>query len=268
MNEKDKLLQEMNLRSPKWARNPILAGYRGSHAQGTYIPPEEAHSTDDIDVFGVLVHGPEYYHSTESMFTEQSTFVTAGETLDIESHEIRKFINLLCKGNPNVNQHLWLDSNKYFVIYRAGLILIKNRREFLSKRMLLSLSGYALSQLHRMEKFEKRGYMGTKREAIVKKYGYDIKNASHLLRLLYQGILLAQKNELLVVLPDNLKNVVMGVKRGEWSLDEVKTYAKELEQKFDDVMRESHLPLRASTDVANHICQKVIEAHWEDLKDK
>src|SRR3990167_4507437 len=56
------LLREIIARSPKWARQLILSGYRGSHAHGTCIPPNDPHGTDDIDVFGVFGREDQYYH--------------------------------------------------------------------------------------------------------------------------------------------------------------------------------------------------------------
>ncbi len=263
------LIQDLNERSPEWARSPILAGYRGSQAHGTYIPPEEAESTDDIDLFGVAVRDVNYYIGLNGYRPERKgTFSSAGEMLDIETHEVRKFCHLLMKGNPNVHQHLWIDKEDYVRVKSAGQILIDAREQFLSKALFKSYAGYANGQFKRMEKFEKRGYMGTKREAIVKDHGYDIKNAAHCLRLLYGAIHLAQYNTIQVRLDFDALDKVMAVKRGMWSLDHVKRYADRLFDEFSYFKEDSTLPGRISIDYMNSIVTSVILTEWEERGEK
>lgn len=265
MEQMDDLLAALNERSPVWARNPIISGYRGSHAHGTFIPPHEPKGTDDIDVFGVAVRDPDYYLGLEGYQPERKgTFTCAGETLDIETHEVRKFCHLLMKGNPNVHQHLWLKPEHYFVITWPGRILLDRRTAFLSRRLFESYAGYAYAQLKRMEKFEKRGYMGTKREAIVKEHGYDIKNAAHCIRLLYGAIHLAQHGTIQVFLDGNAAVHVKSVKRGEWTLEAVKRHAERLFNTFDTNKSGSRLPDRVERMAIGGIVRDVIEAHWND----
>ena len=261
------LLKQMNLRSPKWARNPILAGYRGSHAHGTYIPPEDKHGTDDIDTFGVVVHSALHYLGLDGYKHKHDTFNSNMEDLDIETHEIQKFVYLLAKGNPNVHQHLWLEPNDYFVITRPARILLNRRREFLSQKMFESYAGYAYSQLCRMTKFEKRGYMGTKREAIVKEHGYDIKNAAHCIRLLYGAIHLARHGEIMVRLPSrdgwNVLQTVLDIKQGNWTFEAVQGHATRLFSTFDTEKLRSKLPAKPQR--MSETLRDVIEAQWEDV---
>ena len=263
----DDLLAALNERSPVWARNPIISGYRGSHAHGTYIPPEEPRGTDDIDLFGIVVRNPDYYLGLDGYQPERKgTFTCAGETLDIETHEIRKLCHLLMKGNPNVHQHLWLKPEHYLVITRPGRILIEHRQEFLSRRLFESFAGYAYAQLKRMEKFEKRGYMGTKREAIVKELGYDIKNAAHCIRLLYGAIYLARNNTIQVFLEGDAEHHVKSIKRGEWTLDAIKRQAERLFNTFDTEKTRSTLPDQIKRTNINSIVRTIIETHWEELQ--
>ena len=266
ISSSDDMLAAINDRSPVWARNPIIAGYRGSHAHGTYIPPDDPNSTDDTDVFGIVVRNADYYLGLEGYQPERKgTFTCAGETLDIETHEVRKFCHLLMKGNPNVHQHLWLKPEHYHVITRSGRILIENRQRFMSRRLFESFAGYAYAQLKRMEKFEKRGYMGQKREAIMKKYGYDIKNAAHCIRLLYGAIHLARHNSIQVFLEGSAAFHTLAIKRGGWQLEAVKRHAGRLFNTFDLEKGRSQLPMRVERGDINAIVRQVISEHWEDL---
>ena len=70
-----------------------------------------------------------------------------------------------------------------------------------------------------IESMDSTGRMGAKRKELVEKFGYDTKNASHLIRLLKMGIEALTTGELLIERPDN--NMLLEIKRGEWKLERV-----------------------------------------------
>lgn len=264
--ERNAMLKDIFARSPKWARSLILAGYRGSHAHGTYIPPDDPHGTDDVDVFGVAVHPMKYYLGVDGYVNKDDTFNTNLEHLDIETHEIRKFMHLLEKGNPNVHSYLWMKPEDYFLIDRAGRILIDHRSDFMSRRMLQAFGGYAYAQLSRMQKMEKQGYMGAKREKIVEQYGYDIKNAAHCIRLLTGAISLVEHKKLLVKMEGEDLELVLSVKKGERSLEWVQRKAQELFDKFDSMKDKCDLPESVSRELINDLTSDIIKLYWEEKK--
>lgn len=104
--------------------------------------------------------------------------------------------------------------------------MIDNRHLFVTKAAYHSFSGYAHGQLHRMTHYKFEGYMGEKRKRLVDRYGYDCKNAQHLIRLLRMGIEFLATGELTVERPDATQ--LLEIKRGEWTLDQVKAEAKRL----------------------------------------
>lgn len=265
-NPTEILLRETIKRSPKWARRLILSGYRGSHAHGTFVPPDDPNGTDDIDVFGVYTMSKEYYYGVTGYLRQHDTFTSAGEELDIESHELRKFLSLLCKGNPNVHSHLWLDPADYFMLSRAGRILLARRSGFLSQKVLWAFTGYAYDQLNRMTKFEKKGYMGQKRELVVQTHGYDIKNAAHCLRLLYTGLELARTGKLVVKLSGQIRDIVLEVKTGKWSFEQVQGRARAMFEEFHAEKDKSVLPPTVDYAFADDTAVAVLNAWYEDLE--
>jgi len=70
------------------------------------------------------------------------------------------------------------------------------------------------------------GYMGEKRMALVKDFGYDTKNAAHLIRLLNMGIEYLQTG-LLTVRREHDRDLILGIKRGEYKLEQVQKMAEE-----------------------------------------
>lgn len=73
-------------------------------------------------------------------------------------------------------------------------------------------------------------YMGEKRKGLVVKHGYDTKNAAHLIRLLRMCVEFLADGHMRVYRTHDVDEI-MSIKRGEWSLEQVKELAERL---FDD----------------------------------
>jgi len=67
--------------------------------------------------------------------------------------------------------------------------------------------------------------MGTKRKMLVEKYGYDCKNAAHLIRLLRMGVEFLKDGRLYVMREDAKQ--LIEIKRGEWTLEQVKAVVRQ-----------------------------------------
>ena len=96
------------------------------------------------------------------------------------------------------------------------------------------------------------GYMGEKRKAMVRKYQYDVKNAAHLIRLLRMGSEFITTGTLQVyrtVDADELKVI----KRGGWTLDQVKAEAERLFAGVEEARAGSPLPLEPNEIAANEL---------------
>lgn len=252
-------LEKANL--PAWTRYGILEGYRGSHGHGTYIPSSDPNSVDDIDLFKVVVQPEEYYLGLGSYLKTQEHYETFIGHYDVLVYDIRKFIYLLSKGNPNVHIFLWLRPEDYSKITEAGKYLISNRTEFLSQKVIQSFGGYAVSQLKRMTHFEYEGYMGEKRKSLVNKYGYDCKNAAHCIRLLATALDLLKSGEL-VVYRDKDRETLIEIKTGKWTLARVKEYADELMTEFESLAHLSTLPLSVDQKMLEDNLSKIMKLAW------
>ncbi len=246
-----KLIQLKEL--SEWA---ILIGYRGSIAHGLYVPQENPNSIDDKDIMSIIIPSKEYYLGLKE-FGSKGTKEIKQDEWDIVIYEVKKFINLLSKGNPNVLSMLWLPEDCYIYLSEEGKELIKNRNLFVSKQVYHSFVGYAYGQLHRMTHQAFQGYMGEKRKKLVKEFGYDTKNASHLIRLLRMGIEFLVEGKLYVRRKDS--HELLSIKRGEWSLEKVKETATDLFKKAELAYINSFLPNEIDIDKINSLCIKILE---------
>jgi len=236
--------------------NIILAGYRGSIAHGTYVPSTDPNSIDDKDLMGVYTGRKEHYIG----FGGREVYERKLNEWDVVLYELRKFIGLLLKSNPNVLMMLWLPEKYYLYKNFYGQMLIDNRKIFVSKYAYHSFSGYAHGQLHRMTNFKYEGYMGEKRKTLVDKYGYDCKNGSHLIRLLRMGIEFLTEGELFVEREDATQ--LISIKKGEWSLEQVKREAEKLFLLAQEAYVRSKLPDKPDYKKAEELLMSMVESNW------
>ena len=234
----------------------VLLGYRGSIAHSMYMPNSDPNSVDDIDLMGVFLFPPKNYIG---LLQGKETVEKFIGKYDMVFYEFRKFIRLLLKSNPNVLGMLWLQPNHYIYKTNIGQMLIDNRDIFSSKLAYKSFTGYAYSQLKRMTHNATKGYMGEKRKELIEKYGYDCKNAAHCVRLLKMGTEFLSSGELNVFRHD--ASMLLEIKRGEWSLEQVKKEAKRLFNLADEAYIRSKLPERPSYEKTDEIVTKVLMDH-------
>lgn len=233
--------------------NTVLLGYVGSIAHGTYVPKNDPDSIDDKDIMGVCVGPIESYFGLGHFEQKQ---VQMGEW-DSVVYEIRKFFRLLLKQNPNVIGLLYLKKENYIHISDAGQMIIDNKNLFVSKQAYRSFTGYAYSQLHRMTHSACEGYMGAKRKRLVETFGYDCKNAAHLIRLLRMGIEFLTDGKMYVFREDapELKDI----KSGKWELERVKEEADRLFKLSQEAYIRSELPVHPKTREAEELLIKILK---------
>jgi len=235
----------------------ILKGYRGSIAHGTY----DVNTThDDKDIMGVFIppestcFGIDNLETVERMWEEK---ISQKKMIvwDVVYYSLPKYMNLILKQNPNILCLLWLTDKYYIIRTELGERLIKNRNKLISKQCYHSFCGYAYGQLHRMT-HPNTGRMGAKRKELLEKFGYDTKNASHLIRLLKMGIELLSTGELIVERPDS--QMLLEIKRGEWSLERVLKYSEELFSRIEDALIHSKLQEKVDRDFVNKLCMEIM----------
>jgi len=244
------------MKDTKWyaefSERAILMGFRGSQAHGTYRPNTDPTSIDDIDVMAILIQPKEAYLG----FGRQETYERMEDPWDIVAYDVKHFVRLLCKQNPNVMSMLWMRRSDYQHISEAGQLLIDNRDLFISKDAYHSFTGYAYSQLHKMTHGANQGYMGAKRKQLVDKFGYDTKNASHLIRLLNMNIEFLSTGVLNVLREDN--TYLVQIKRGEFPLDYIQAEARKLFDIAKAALANSKLPDHVDMGKAENLLVRIL----------
>lgn len=234
----------------------VIAAYAGSTVHGTSIKPETG-GIDDLDILGAVMPSVD----TLLGLDRWEHWVEFIDEIDITLYSLQKLVRLWEKGNPNVLGLLWTpwahipaSSETYFHF--------RNHRDvFASKRVLDAFGGYAIAQISKMEKGAYRGYMGARRKEMVQKFGYDVKNASHAIRLLRMAVEFAQDGELHVDRSKRDAHELRAIKRGEWSFDRVQLECTQLKLILEEARLLSSLPERPDHAAINSMLVEVT-ANW------
>lgn len=108
--------------------------------------------------------------------------VSAKKEYDFSIYSIVKYFHLCMQNNPNMIDSLFVPRRCILHSTAVGELVRKNRKSFLHKGAWHKFKGYAYSQVHKMR--IKNPEPGSTRYEMIQKYGYDLKFAYHVVRLL------------------------------------------------------------------------------------
>lgn len=241
----------------------ILIGKRGSEAHGTYIPSTDPTSIDDRDLIAIVIPPTRFYCGLEKWDHAEAI----KGPWDVVVEEFTRFVTLAKKQNPGLLQVLWLRKEDYLSVTVSGHWLLETRNAFRAKHAAFkAFSGYANSQLQKMTLKQYRGYMGDKRKKLVEQFGYDIKNAAHLIRLLETGRDFLLTGELSPYRHDEKeRNRLLAIKRGEYKLNEILRISSDLFEQCKDAFDHSPLPDECDEGAINDLIKKTM-MYWFDLR--
>lgn len=254
----------------------ILLAWRGSIAHGTYTPSDDPDTIDDKDLIGVAVPPASYYFGLRE-YTEPTLMFTSARMMgrrgtseimegewDAVVYEARKAIFLLSKGNPNILAMLWVPPDLLISATPAGHLLREQRQLFAVRSTAQTFLGYAADQRRKMlSPYPAHlGYMGEKRKELVKRFGYDTKNASHMIRILRQGSEFLRTGDMQVQRKD--AGELLAIKKGEFTKEFVLAEADLLRSELIRAKEESPLPEELDSQRIEHLTREVVMAALED----
>lgn len=216
----------------------ILRVLVGSSVHGVAVD-----GTDDRDEMAVFIPPPLVVLGLRSVETivhrTQPEGVRSGPgDLDLTLHTLHKFCRLAVRGNPTIL--LAFFSPDPIVCSGLGERLRAMAPSFASKRAVRAFLGYMGEQRLRME--GQRGQRGVNRPELVERYGFDTKYAGHVVRLGLQGIEYAQTGRLSLPMGERDRDLVLAVRQGEFSMEQVLDLAQGLEGRLQLELERSPLP--------------------------
>jgi hypothetical protein len=237
----------------------ILRTVVGSGLHGIAIA-----GTDDHDEMGVFVEPAHHVLGMAGRF-EHYVYRTQPEgarsgpgDIDLVIYSLRKYLRLATQGNPTALLPLYAPTDAIMVMTPLGEELRALAPAVLSQRAVRRFLGYLAGQRARIGGRATpagRGltsrHGGQARPELVARYGYDVKFASHALRLAFQGREVATHGRLTLPMPDDERERVLRVKRGDVRdvtqvLDEIAT----VEAEITTLLETGRTPLAPDPDLA------------------
>jgi len=254
---------------PKWlTSNTMYVTIMGSHAYGCStdnsdydlygfcIPPKGfvfPHLDGEIIGFGTRKKAFEKY--LESAVDENKN-----REYDIQIFSIVRYFQLLMDNNPNIIDSLFTDIDCVLHATQIANMVRENRTIFLSKKCWVKFKGYAYSQLHKIRTKSPEG----KRKAIVEEYGYDVKYAAHVVRLLDEVEQLLSLND--VDLRRN-REQLKAIRRGDVPEEEIFRWAADKEKQLEELYHKSTLPWKPDEDKIKKLLLDCLEHHYGSISD-
>lgn len=244
--------------------NEILRSTVGSGVHGIAIE-----GTDDHDEMGIYIEPPEYVVGLDQARDSyvwrtqpEGTRSGPGDT-DLILYSLRKYLRLAIKGNPTALLPLYAPESDLIVAAPLGKELREMRDCFLSQQAVERFLGYMHAQHERMMGRGKRNRVPNRPE-LVEKYGYDVKYASHAMRLAYQGYEIAAYGELSLPMRELQRRHVLSIKKGERTLEEVDHDITGLERQTRWLLSEGlcQLPQLADLERINDWAISAQRLHW------
>jgi hypothetical protein len=242
----------------------ILRTVVGSGVHGIAIE-----GTDDHDEMGVFIEPPacvvgmrgpidHYVYRTQPEGARSGP----GDT-DLVMYSLRRYLRLATKGNPTALLPLFAPPESVLALTELGEQLRAMRASFLSQQAGHRFLGYLSAQRDRLLGMG-RGHTPNRPE-LVARFGYDVKYASHALRLAHQGLEIVRDGWLTLPMPDRERERVRQVKRGDVpSLDEVVAEINALQGEVQDRLATGRTPLPAQPDLPaiSDWSVKAHRRHW------
>lgn len=253
---------------PEWLiDNTLYLTIMGSQAYGV--------STDasDCDVYGFTIPPkedifPHLRGEIEGFGRQKQRFETwqqhhvddkeARKQYDFQVYSIVRYFSLCMDNNPNMIDSLFTPVNCVLHSTQVAEMIRENRKMFLHKGSWPKFKGYAYSQMHKMDIKEPEGH----RKEMVEKFGFDVKFAYHVVRLLneveqilIEGDLDLQRNR------EQLK----AIRRGEWTKEQINQYFTDKEKSLEDTYTKSTLPWGPDEGKIKELLLKCLEHHYGSL---
>lgn len=269
-----KLTEKGLIRPPAWLPSNVMCEViMGSVAYGV------SSDTSDMDVYGFCIPPketvfPHLAGEIEGFGRQKKRFGQyqqhhidcpdelggKGRQYDVSVYNIVKYFTLCMENNPNCLDSLFVPTECVLHITQVGTMVRENRRLFLHKGCWQKFKGYAYSMLHKMESKDPTG----KRKEIRKQFGFDVKFAYHVVRLL-------DECEQILTLGDldlrRAREHMKAIRKGEVPKEDIKRWFSDKEKQLEELYNREDSPVPYSPDEPKikQLLLDCLEHHYGNL---
>jgi predicted nucleotidyltransferase len=228
---------------------------------GFCIPPKEMlfpHLRGDIPDFGRQIQRFGVYQQHHVF--DRDALGGKGRSYDLNIYGIVKFFQLCMECNPNMVDTLFTSQECVLHCTKIGNMVRDDRKLFLHKGAWHKYKGYAYSQLHEMR--SKNPEPGSKRAMLREQFGFDVKFAYHVVRLLDEAEQILTIGD--IDLRRNAEHL-KAIRRGEVSQADIEKWAAEKEHALEKAYEESTLPYAPDEKRIKALLLSCLEEHYGNL---
>lgn len=265
-----KRLKSKNLiRCPEWMldNTPYLV-MMGSIAYGV------SDDDSDCDVYGFCIpakeevfphlagHIPGFGKKTDTFNNWQQHGIEDKEKrreYDFSVYGIVRYFHLCMDCNPNMIDSLFVPRRCILQSNAISEMVREKRKIFLNKKSWNTFKGYSYSQMHKMTIKNPEG----KRKELVDKYGYDVKFAYHVVRLLNEVEQILTEGDLDL---ERNREQLKSIRRGDWTREQVEAYFHKKEAELESVYTNSTLRYRPDQKRIKQLLLDCLEHHYGSLE--
>lgn len=201
---------------------------------------------------------PQFQHFQQHHIFDSSALGGRGREYDLCIYSITKYFKLLTGNNPNIIDSLFVPQNCILHSTPIANLVRDNRKIFLHKGCWAKFKGYAYGQLKKIKIKNPTG----KRLALVEQFGYDVKFAYHVVRLLNEvEQILAEQDLDLQRSSEQLK----AIRSGQWSYEQIEQYFNDKNQQLEQLYVDSKLPATADIDAIRALLLNCLEQYYGSL---
>jgi predicted nucleotidyltransferase len=229
---------------------------------GFCIPEKDMvfpHLRGEIPGFGSHVQRFEQWQ--EHHVQDPNALGGKGRTYDFSIYSIVKYFQLCMENNPNMIDSLFTPQSCVLHSTAVGNMVRENRKLFLHKGAWHKFKGYAYSQVHKMR--SKQPPDG-KRKELVETFGYDVKYAYHVVRLLDEVEQILTEGD--IDLQRN-REQLKAIRRGEWTQEEIVEHFSRKERDLESLYTASKLAHTPPEGRIKQLLLDCLEHHYGSLTD-
>lgn len=258
--------KEHKITPPAWlASNMMFMHIHGSESYGC------ARDHSDKDIYGVCIPpkgyifphtlGLIYGYDKIPVFDQyqQHGVYDNDNKYDWNIYGIVNYFSKCVNCNPNFLDSLF--TPRRCIVYTTPLWeqVLSNRKLFLGKRLVhTKIKNYAYSQVKKLERIPEGSRLESYQE-----HGYDLKFAYNIVRLIRECEMFLKEGDCEL---DRYREEYKSIRRGEWTLDQIKDFAHKKNTSLDELYEKSTLPEEPEVGKVKQILLNVIEQHYGNIE--
>jgi predicted nucleotidyltransferase len=227
---------------------------------GFCVPPKDLvfpHLAGEIPGFGTQIQKFDQWqqHHVQPPDGRETTY-------DFQVFGIVRYFQLCMECNPNMIDSLFTPRRCVMHSTQIGELVRENRKMFLHKGAWHKFRGYAYSQMHKIK--GKVNSSNPDRAETIKKHGYDVKFAYHVVRLLdeIEQIMVEQDLDL-----ERNREQLKAIRRGEWTLEQIERHFEAKERALENTYATSSLRHSPDEPAIKALLMQCLEMHFGSIQD-